>query len=155
MIILLIILLLLHVILFPCLQLQSWNILQDELSAASKSIPVLKSDLLSPELYTLFFHVVSLISILTMNHLIIPPFPGFRMKFKIGAGVVFSALAPATVLIIQIVTTKEDFSCSEGFTCHQPTQLLWLIIPVIFGAIGLMHIFTAGEYCTKYISYRQ
>ena len=68
------------------------------------------------------------------------------MKLKIGAGVVFSALAPVTALIIQLVTTKEDFSCSEGFSCHQPTQLLWLIFPVIFAAIGLMHIFTAGEY---------
>ena len=67
------------------------------------------------------------------------------MKLKIGTGVMFSAFAPASALIIQLVITKDDFSCDEGFSCHQPTHLLWLILPVIFASIGLMHIFTAGK----------
>jgi hypothetical protein len=136
-----------------CIKLQSWNILQDELSAASKStsIPFLKSGLLSSELFTLLYHTVSLVSTLTMNHLIIPLFPGFRMKLKIGAGVVFSALSPITALVIQLVVTGNDFSCSEaGFSCHQPVKLLWIIVPVVFLSIGLMHIFTAGMAVVAY-----
>lgn len=127
--------------------LQTWIILQNELVEASNPIPVLNSELLSPELFKLFFFIVTLVSILTMNHLIIPLFPGFRMKIKIGAGVIFTSLSPIMALVIQIVVTKGDFSCSEGFSCHRPTQLLWLIVPVVLLAVGLMHIFTAGEYC--------
>lgn len=67
------------------------------------------------------------------------------MKLKIGAGVIFIALSPITALVIQLVVTRNDFSCSEaGFTCHQPAKLLWIFVPVIFLSIGLMHIFTAG-----------
>ena len=80
-----------------------------------------------------------------MNHIIIPLFPGFRIKLKIGAGVVFSALSPITALVIQLVITRNDFSCSDaGFSCHQPVKLFWIVIPVIFLSIGSMHIFTAG-----------
>ena len=68
------------------------------------------------------------------------------MKLKIGAGVFFGALAPATALIIQLVTRREEFSCSEGPTPSCPHhQLLWIVIPVVFMSVGLMHIFTAGE----------
>ena len=69
------------------------------------------------------------------------------MKIKIGASVIFTSLSPIMALVIQLVVTKGDFSCNEGFSCHRLTQLLWLIVPVVLLAVGLMHIFTAGEYC--------
>ena len=93
---------------------------------------------LSSVFFDLQYLFLVLISILMMTHLILPLFPGFRMKLKIGMGVLFTALSPAVAIIIQFVVGTDS--------SHSLAHLLWLIVPTVFLAFGHTNFFTAGIY---------
>lgn len=100
------------------------------------------------ELFHLIFLPILLLSTLLMTHLVIPLFPGFRMKLKIGVGVVFTAISPTAAMIIQFTL--------GNIHAYPLKHLLWMILPILFLSIGHMNIYTAGRvllfFCYMYAS---
>ena len=116
--------------------LQTVNVLDEQVSINSAAVLSNEHKFLAEELFNMLYLFILLLTILVMTHLVIPLFPRFQMKFRIGVGVLFSFLSPAAAIIIQFVLVNAK--------SHSLTRLLWLLLPIIFLSFGHVNVFTTG-----------
>lgn len=123
------------------LLLQTVHMLDEQVSNISAAVLGNEHKFLAEELFRMFYLFILLLTILVMTHLVIPLFPRFQMKLRIGMGVLLSSLSPAVAIIIQFVLVNDE--------SHPLTRLLWLLLPLIFLSFGHVNIFATGTQASK------
>lgn len=89
-----------------------------------------------PDAFSLWNALIIMMALPIVNFVILPCFPSWTMRERIGVGVVLIALSA-------VLTAYLEWCIFPLVSQHH--QLLWLVLPVFTVSIGEMLLFVTGE----------
>ncbi len=86
------------------------------------------------DLFSLVENSLILITIVFLNHVVLPFMPGMSMKRRLGVGVLFFLLSALLGTLLK----------AEPSNIHSDRKFLWMLMPIVLYAIGEMLVFVTG-----------